>query len=121
METFFDLVSTEFRWINQMSDKLTTNLSTDKRLSLKSLKNNKDIVIRNADKGDAVVIQDLDQYILEANNILMDSRYYNTVTTYPSEMFKSEFNQLINYAYVNNIISKKEKAFLIPTNPIVPY
>ena len=42
------------------------NLTREERTALYNLKNNKNIVIKSADKGSAVVVWDRDDYIKEA-------------------------------------------------------
>lgn len=118
--TFCELVSSKFRRINSTNTRLSANLSAGERLAQKSLSSNHSIVIKNADKGGAVVIQDLDHYIREAYNILHDSRSYNLLASDQSDPHLSEFLSLIDSAYENNIINKKERAFLILTYPIIP-
>lgn len=55
------------------------NLSTDERNSISTLRDNKDIIIKSADKGGATVIMDKDNYIFEANRQLNDIKYYRVL------------------------------------------
>lgn len=52
------------------------NVNMDEINALKELKGAKNIVIKPADKGSAVVVMDREQYILEAQRQLNDSTYY---------------------------------------------
>ena len=55
------------------------NLITEERSALYDLKNNKNIVIKSADKGSAVVVWDRDDYIKEAEKQLGDKDIYEEV------------------------------------------
>lgn len=52
------------------------NLTEEEKKALEQLIKNRHIVIKQADKGSAVVIMSRDQYILEANRQLQDRTYY---------------------------------------------
>lgn len=52
------------------------NLTKEERTSLFNIKNNQDIIIKPADKGGATVIMNKENYILEAERQLNDSKYY---------------------------------------------
>lgn len=56
------------------------NLNSDEVLALKQLMNNKNIVLKPADKGSAVVIMSRDQYLWEAYNQLNNSNYYTKLS-----------------------------------------
>ena len=55
------------------------NLSKGERAALKSLKDDTSIVIKQADKGSAVVVWDRDDYLREAESQLGDSNVYEEV------------------------------------------
>ena len=61
-----------------------SNLSSSEQLSLKQLKCDKNIVIKEADKGSAVVVWDRGDYISEANRQLDDRQVYEEVEVDPS-------------------------------------
>ena len=61
-----------------------SNLSHFEQLSLKQLKSHRNIVIKEADKGSAVVVWDRGDYISEANRQLDDSQVYEEVEVDPS-------------------------------------
>ena len=52
------------------------NLSQYERRALKELQQNKDITIKKADKGGAMVIMDTSEYIKEGLRQLKDTKYY---------------------------------------------
>ena len=76
------------REINQIDFKrrLTQhNLSYDEQRALRKLRNRRDVVIRQADKGGAFVVWRTDLYIAEANRQLADQRFYQKI---PSDAHK---------------------------------
>ncbi|XP_077137274.1 uncharacterized protein LOC143799701 [Ranitomeya variabilis] len=103
IDTFFSLVSEEFRkWENNNNKhkiqkhgigknkiKKENNISKREKMALEDLRQNTDIVIRQADKGGGVVVQNRSDYIEEALNI--------------------------QEAYERNILNNTEKRFL--SNP----
>lgn len=70
--------------------------------------------------GGGVVIQIREQYIREANNILLDTKYYHLLTHGPTRSHCLEYSDLITTAFQNNVITKKERNFLMPNNPVTP-
>jgi len=71
------------------------NLKPLQRQAIKSLKRNKDIVIKPADKGGAVVIQNRTDYITEARRQLDNGRDYERLSTDPTDEHQRELRQLI--------------------------
>ena len=57
------------------------NLNKEEYQSIKSLKNNPDIIIKPADKGSAIVILDKDNYIAEGERQLHDEQFYEETNT----------------------------------------
>ena len=62
------------------------------RIALKRLSNNKDIIIKQADKGGATVILKTGDYITEAMRQLNNEEYYKKL----EEDLTSQHEQLIN-------------------------
>lgn len=85
--TVFNFVSSEFREIN-VNINIKHNLTLAKKKALKTLQNNKDLVIRNADKGGGVVLQNWEDYLMEAYRIRSDNNYYSTLTFNPSIQYQ---------------------------------
>lgn len=75
------------------------NLNKRERAALNRLRNNKDIIIKPADKGGATVIQNTSDYITEAMRQLSNEEYYKRV----ENDLTSEHEQLINQC-INNMI-----------------
>lgn len=66
-----------------MNSRNKCNLSKDEKTALKSLREIPEIIIRPADKGVGIVIQDYMDYDEEAINILSDHNYYRKMDKDP--------------------------------------
>ena len=73
------------------------NLNKKEDNALKTLIDRTDIVICNADKGGAVVIMDVKDYIKEAERQLSDQTFYKKLKENPTSM---------NAALVENVIDQ---------------
>ncbi|XP_072166479.1 uncharacterized protein [Diadema setosum] len=78
---------------------------TDKirRESIKSLKNNNEIIIKPADKGGAVVIQNFQDYHSEAVRQLSDNNYYEPLSEDPTDKFREKATECVKHLTGNNI------------------
>ena len=56
--------------------KTPDNLDREERTAIKTLKQNKDIIIKPADKGAAIVVMDKTDYVGEAERQLANQVYY---------------------------------------------
>ena len=65
------------------------NLTSKERQALYDLKNDKNIVIKAADKGSAVVVWDREDYIKEAEKQLEDSDVYEEVPDDPEPLIST--------------------------------
>ena len=86
------------------------NMEKCERDSLNSLKNNKNIIIKPADKGSATVIMNRTNYIDEAHRQLNNDKYYIKLTQ-PVNSTKQIHSILLNM-YENNYITKKQLQYL---------
>lgn len=81
------------------------NLSNEERLALKSLQNNKNIVIKPADKGSAVVIMDRSTYVNEALRQLNNIQHYKALDApiYPDSfpILREILTSLLNRKFIN--------------------
>ncbi len=93
------------------------NLTTEERTALKTLQNRKDIVIKPADKGGAVVIWPLNQYVLEADRQLNNQQHYTILPADTTlEVTKTLNSQLTNWKDEPNI-DNNVLTHLRSTNP----
>ena len=72
------------------------NLSSSEQLSLKQLKSDRNIVIKEADKGSAVVVRDRGDYISEANRQLEDRQVYEEIEVDPTLDLGKTINSRLN-------------------------
>ena len=90
-----------------------TNLQSQHYAAIKSLSSNKSIVIKPADKGRKVVIQNRNDYIVEGLRQLSDSNFYtqtdNDLTLEHSKEIKAEINTML----VNGEISKQTHDYIL--------
>ena len=80
------------------------NLSQRLRLALKSLKEDPNIIIAKADKGDAVVVLDSEHYHGLAAKHLADSQTYELLETDPSEEIVLRYHQYLDRCVADGIL-----------------
>ena len=94
-----------------------SNLLSDEQDALKRLKGYRDIVIKEADKGGAVVVWGRNDYCEEAYRQLRDNQVYELMDTDPLEKVKitiaKELEPLLNMGY----ISPDSKKYLEVSKP----
>jgi hypothetical protein len=96
------------------------NLTTEENLALKELMNLSDFVIKPADKGSAVVIQNKQDYIDEGLRQLNDSKFYIEVTDDLTPIHNQEAHDLICELKESEQISQKCADFLFNPQPRTP-
>ena len=99
VETFITAINHDIK--SSKTKKLPRdNLTKSERKALINLQKRNDIIITKADKGGAVVILDIKDYIDEANRQLNDTNNYEQLDFDPTELhtekIKSEINNLKN-------------------------
>ena len=82
------------------------NTTKGERRAIKSLKKNKDIIIKPADKGGAIVIQNLTDYIKEGERQLMKKEHYS-----PLEDPKKTIKQFIKEVH-STLLQAKSKELI---------
>ena len=87
---------------------------------IKSLSENKNLVIRPADEGGGIVVLNKVDYLAEMHRIVSDSDTYTRLPLNPENRYKKSLVKLVNKGFRLNILNKKEKAFLVPKAPRVP-
>ena len=81
-----------FECLKNYNPKLEQNLNKDEYTALKSLINDKDIIIQKSDKGNSVVLLDKSDYITRMNELLSDSTKFKKLDIEPGQ----DYNYLIN-------------------------
>ena len=104
------------------SDKeITANLSAHERLALQTLQQREDIVIRPADKGSAIVIQDGKCYHDEALRQLTDGMFYTKLDGDPTFQYNEKVRKVVKSMEARGVINSKTAADLIETKPRTPH
>ena len=80
----------------------------------------RDIIIKPADKGSAVVIQDLVDYIQEGERQLSDPKFYVETPYDLTELHQELINNLIEYMETSGQVSKKCANYLRISTPRTP-
>lgn len=112
-----NLSSTTFE--NSLINK-PVNMTQSERKAVRELKNNKSIIILPADKGSKIVIQDLTDYIAEANRQLSDTNSYKLLNEDPTADFSERIEHFILEHGLEEGLSKKTVNLLVPKNPRTP-
>ena len=99
------------------SEHKRANLRKPEFEALKSLRSNKDIVIKKADKGSAVVIQNRNDYIQEGLRQLNDQNFYECVDTDLTNHHKNLVSHKVNLMLMSGEISQKWADYLVIENP----
>lgn len=87
---------------------------------IKQLEANKDIIIRPADKGGAIVVLTKEYYHQELMGQLNDNNTYLKLSSNPTREYKRDLSSLIQKGINKNILSKKESRYLVPDTCRVP-
>ncbi|PIK56386.1 hypothetical protein BSL78_06699 [Apostichopus japonicus] len=114
LEAYTQVVSSETNQSNSPLRRTHDNLPRDERTALSSLMSRSDIIIKPADKGSAVVIQDRQDYIKEAMRHLSNSDIYTLLDSDPTDIFSQQIKQTITDMYQRNQISKKAVLSFLP-------
>lgn len=88
------------------------NLSKTERVALQQLKNNKNIIIKPADKGSKVVIMDSQQYAFEAHRQLSNNQFYKSISSSIHTESRTKIIDIISSLYHNKFITAKQRNFL---------
>jgi len=88
------------------------NLNKDQRQSIIRLRNNEDILVKNADKGGMVCVLNKTSYLTEANRQLNNTKYYKTIEEPLKEQTIPKINQTLERIFNNGYINKKQLEYL---------
>nr|XP_033798820.1 DNA (cytosine-5)-methyltransferase 3-like [Geotrypetes seraphini] len=96
------------------------NLSPDMTTALRTLANDPNIVIKSADKGGGIVVQDTDAYVIEARRQLSDRQYYTELPSDPTVTISDLIHHILLQALEQGIITDREYRFLHQNYPTIP-
>lgn len=90
-------------------------------MCIESLKQNQDIIIRKADKGGSLFIQNKEDHIAEAKRLLGDTDTYMKLRRDPTVEYTKESKILLDRALVDAVLTKNEYHFVYNRHAITPH
>ena len=93
------------------------NLAFEERQALHDLSNNRNIVIKPADKGSGVVIMNTQDYTFEAFRQLSDTSFYQSLDSDITLAISYDISKTLLNMRANKEIGKKCLSYLLPKNP----
>ena len=100
--------------------KFKGNLKKEEWTAITSLRNNKTIVIKPADKGGIIVIMNKEDCIQEGLRQLSDSNHYEILDKDPTQNCNNQIYQVLHQAANLNITDDKMKKILYNKTPRTP-
>ena len=79
-----------------------------------------DVIITKADKGGAIVVQDVDKYIQEAERQLKDRTFYKKLSYNPTSEHEALISNAIDNLKQRELLEAKTAEKLKPTNSNTP-
>ena len=98
---------------SNLKEKCHRNLTKEEQNALEDLRSYDDIIIKQADKGSAVVVMDKEQYVAEATGQLGDSAVYVSLELDPTGLMIEKINERLNKAYGDGHISDRTLEYLL--------
>ena len=105
---------------HDLNVKCQRNLTQDEQRALENLRNYDDIIIKQADKGSAVVVMDREAYINEAVGQLNDSEVYVLLDGDPTRDMVKKINEKIRESWEKGNIDGKTKDYLMVSEDVKP-
>ncbi|XP_071149216.1 uncharacterized protein [Mytilus edulis] len=94
LESFISSIKTEVK--SSVSGKRLRNLSEQESQAINNLKSRDDIVIKQADKGSAVVVINKTDYIEEGNRQLSNTKFYKHLESDPTKEISKQINEVLS-------------------------
>ena len=92
--------------------KTNTNLTPSQEAALKELQSDQTIVIKSADKGSGIVIEDTQQYVRDGLDHLSDKTIYEEVDMDPTNPLTDAITKFVCTMYQEGIIDSTTKEYL---------
>ncbi|CAJ0965945.1 unnamed protein product [Ranitomeya imitator] len=124
VETYIEFVKNDVKKVLQSIEKgdyhIKHNLTIEEKQALVSLRENKQIIVKPADKGGSIVVLDRDYYMQEINTQLSDLDTYQPINHNPTFEIGREIKDLVTYYTTMGTIDTKLGEFLIKQHPVIP-
>ena len=98
---------------SNLKEKCHQNLTKEEQKAREDLRSYDDIVIKQADKGSAVVVMDKERYVTEATRQLGDSAVYVSLEMDPTGFMIEKVNESLNKACSDGHISDRTLKYLL--------
>lgn len=116
IEAYLKRVRTEVSQLH--TRKATPNLTPSQFKALKELASDQNLIIKNADKGSGIVLEDTCQYVRDGLEHLSDAAIYEKVASDPTQSLTEAINAYVHTMYDNGIIDPTTKEYLtLKTDP----
>ncbi|CAJ0952342.1 unnamed protein product [Ranitomeya imitator] len=124
VEAFIGFIEQSFSKLRQdiEAHKLhtSTNLSAPDFQALQTLRNDKDIIIKPADKGGAIVVMNKSDYTKEIHRQLHDETVYRLLPGDPTTMIRNFIKETLDPYVEKGVIDGKTREYLTKDFPIIP-
>lgn len=123
VETFCRLVERDVFSCLRTDDYSTRhrpNLTNSEKVALSTLMADDDLIIKSADKGSSIVVQDKSAYIKEIERQLGDVNSYMPLHSDPTTRFNDEIKRVLKKALSDSIVDEKTYKYLLQSNPVRP-
>ena len=122
LQRYISVVKKEVTELLKKPNYQEPNLTSDERLKLRYLSENRNLTIKAADKGGKIVIMDTADYIEHCELLLNDREFYEKLDANPTLIYTKEVKQKIDDMLKNNYITKQEYNYLTENleNPRTP-
>ncbi|CAJ0939379.1 unnamed protein product [Ranitomeya imitator] len=124
IETFIGLIEREasefHKQILRGNFMFRSNLEPAEFTALKALMDDREIIIKPADKGGAIVVMDYSYYRSEILSQLSNREVYLPLDNNPTLLIKERISSVLEKALALHIIDRKTKEFLTKDYPIIP-
>uniref|UniRef100_A0A8C5LWU5 Reverse transcriptase domain-containing protein n=1 Tax=Leptobrachium leishanense TaxID=445787 RepID=A0A8C5LWU5_9ANUR len=119
IRAFESLVLNEIERIPEVSHK-KKNLTKKRKRRPTEFKDNKEIIIKPADKERGIVIMSPDNYRKESVRLLTDITTYQKIANNPMEIVQEKIRDLLEKGMNTGILSEKESDFIYVQHPRIP-
>jgi hypothetical protein len=121
MEAYIEQVNQDIlNLLKSNIEKHHPNMTQSERKALESLKENKNIIIKPADKGGAIVVMHKMEYDKEILKMLGDDQFYKESSKDLNKSFSEDLETIIQEMKDQNLINEKEAQFLFQKECITP-
>jgi len=96
------------------------NLTRDEQRALENLRGYDDIIIKQADKGSAVVVMNKEAFISEAKRQLSDSEVYTSLDRDPTQDITDKINEKVRECWGKGHIDDKTRDYLLVSEDARP-